>query len=229
MVPRDLDPGALASDAQGEVLMHQPKRRNRIMAEAPKSAVIAGLLALLLFAGGYAAGREQTPGGPYIGPLQQVAQPLPGDIGLVTPAQVVNADPDSYVMVDVRGRDAFDFAHAVGAISMPESEMVEVAPTLPADKTLVIYCTCPDDKTSLRAARTLVGVFHIPNVVVLHEGLIGFKDAGGALSSDASSSAIEHKGCGCGTNAEAFKLWAIDKATHPEAIEFAPERLTPFQ
>ena len=33
--------------------------------------------------------------------------------------------------------------------------MVQLASSLPTDRTLVLYCSCPDEKTSLRAARTL--------------------------------------------------------------------------
>jgi rhodanese-related sulfurtransferase len=191
------------------------KSRARLAGAAPRSVALAIVLAVVLFAGGYAAGRDTAPPVGYVGPLQKAAQPLPGGIGLVTAEQVIAADPDTYVLIDVRGRDAYDFAHAVGAISLPESEMVEMAPTLPTDKTLVLYCTCPDDKTSLRAGRTLTGVFHVPNVVVLTGGLIDLRAAGAAMSADVTDSAIEHQGCGCSSNAEAFKLWAINKAATP--------------
>lgn len=198
-------------------------RFGRMAGTVPRSIALAVLLAVVLFAGGYAAGRDSAPPAGYVGPLQKIAQPLPGDIGLVTAEQVVAADPDTYVLVDVRGRDAYDFAHAVGAISMPESEMVEMAAELPDDKTLVLYCTCPDDKTSLRAGRTLAGVFHVPNIVVLTGGLIDLRAAGGQMSADVTDSAIEHQGCGCSSNAEAFKLWAINKAATPTAEATAGE------
>jgi rhodanese-related sulfurtransferase len=200
---------------------------NRFTGRTPRAVVLAILLAVVLFAGGYAAGRDTASSTGYVGPLQRTAQPIAGDIGLVTAEQVIATDPRTYLLVDVRGRDAYDFAHATGAISMPESEMVDMAATLPADKTLVLYCTCPDDKTSLRAGRTLAGVFHVPNIVVLTGGLIDLRAAGGEMSADVTDSAIEHQGCGCSSNAEAFKLWAIGKAETAAAeppAEQAPQQ-----
>jgi rhodanese-related sulfurtransferase len=171
------------------------------------------LLVTLFFGGGFAAGQATSSwqrGGRF--DLERIATPAAGGIGLVTAEQVLAADPASYLLVDVRGRDAFDFAHAIGAISMPEADMTSQVASLPRDRTLVLYCTCPDDKTSLRAARTLVSVFHVDHVLVLTGGLLAYRHAGGALSSDATDSAIEHQGCGCNTNAPAFKLWAINQA-----------------
>ena len=135
---------------------------------------------------------------------------------MVTPEQVLSADPATYQLVDVRGRDAYDLSHASGALSMPESETVALMSTLPTDRTLVLYCSCPDEKTSLRSARTLAEVFHVPNLVVLKGGLDGYVAAGGAVSSVASDSGTEHQGCGCDTNAPAFKLWAGNLAAERE-------------
>jgi rhodanese-related sulfurtransferase len=137
---------------------------------------------------------------------------MPGGVGVVTPEQVLAIGADNYQLVDVRGHDAFAFAHAVGAISMPEADLDRMAPDLPRTRTLVLYCTCPDEKTSLRAARTLADIYHVPNVVALKGGMLAFRAAGGELSSDATDSAIEHQGCGCATDAPAFKLWATNLA-----------------
>jgi 3-mercaptopyruvate sulfurtransferase SseA len=99
---------------------------------------------------------------------------------------------------------------------MPESEMVGMVSQLPTDRTLVLYCTCPDEKTSLRAGRTLSGVFHIPNIVVLKGGLNAYAAAGGPVTSTTSDSGVEHEGCGCSSNAPAFKLWAGNLAEERE-------------
>jgi rhodanese-related sulfurtransferase len=132
-------------------------------------------------------------------------------VGIVTPEQVLAVDPQTVQLVDVRSREAYDVSHAIGAIAMPEAEMVQQASSLPADRTLVIYCSCPDEKTSLRAARTLAGVFHVAHVVVLKGGLDAYAAAGGVTTA-AADSAIEHQGCGCETNAPAYKLWAVNMA-----------------
>lgn len=193
--------------------MHVVRRYARLPRGPGRFAALGVLLVTLFFGGGFAAGQATSSwqrGGRF--DLERIATPAAGGIGLVTAEQVLAADPASYLLVDVRGRDAFDFAHAIGAISMPEADMTSQVASLPRDRTLVLYCTCPDDKTSLRAARTLVSVFHVDHVLVLTGGLLAFRHAGGVLSSDATDSAIEHQGCGCNTNAPAFKLWAINQA-----------------
>ncbi len=195
----------------------------RLPTRLPRSAVVA-LIVCLLFAGGFAVGKDaQSLLHPNRHLLERQAQPVAGGVGIVTAEQVIAADKDDYRLVDVRGHDAYEFAHAVGAISMPEAEMDRLVGSLPRDRTLVLYCTCPDEKTSLRAARTLAGVYHITNVVALKGGLLAYRSAGGKLSSDASDSAIEHQGCGCTVNSPAFKLWVMNN----EAKGAAP-RLSPF-
>jgi rhodanese-related sulfurtransferase len=192
---------------------HHAPRRSSFFARLPRSAGPALILALVLFVGGYAAGQEAQPASPPVSrPLERLAVPLAGGVGLVTPEQVLAADLDTVQLVDVRSREAYTFSHATGAIAMPEAEMVQQVSSLPSDRTLVFYCTCPDEKTSLRAARTLAGVFHLPNIVVLKGGLDAYTAAGGAVTSTVADSAIEHQGCGCSTNAPAYKLWAGNMA-----------------
>jgi rhodanese-related sulfurtransferase len=175
------------------------------------------VLVLLLVGGGYAAGqhvgRAATENRRL---LERIAVPVAGDVGLVTPEQVLMADADTAQLVDVRSREAYELAHATGAMAMPESEMVDLMATLPTDRTLVLYCSCPDDKTSLRAARTLTGVFHFSNIVVLTGGLDAYTAAGGPVTSTVNDSGVEHQGCGCDTNAPAFKLWAGNLAAERE-------------
>jgi rhodanese-related sulfurtransferase len=201
---------------------HHTPARPSFLARLPRSAGAALVLALLLFAGGYAAGQDAQPASSLAPrPLELVAVPLAGDVGIVTPEQLLAADPDTIQLVDVRSREAYEFSHATGAIAMPEAEIVQQASSLPADRTLVLYCTCPDEKTSLRAARTLAGVFHVDHIVVLKGGLDAYAAAGGAVTSAAADSAIEHQGCGCATNAPAYKLWAVNLAA--ERMEEAQE------
>lgn len=188
--------------------------RSSFLARLPRSAGAALIVALVLFAGGYAAGHEAQRAASLVShPLELVAEPLAGGVGLVTPEQVLAADMDTIQLIDVRSREAYDFSHASGAIAMPEAEMVQQVSSLPADRTLVLYCTCPDEKTSLRAARTLAGVFHVPHLVVLKGGLDAYGAAGGAITNADPDSAIEHQGCGCSSNAPAYKLWAVNMAT----------------
>lgn len=45
------------------------------------------------------------------------------------------------VLYDVRSAETYRGGHAVGAISFPEAELATLLNTLPADKSLLFYCT----------------------------------------------------------------------------------------
>jgi rhodanese-related sulfurtransferase len=208
-----------------EALMQRAVPRPKelsFITRVPPTAILA-VVVVVVFAGGLIAGRDaQGLLHPNRHILEKQAEPVAGGVGIVTAEQVVAAGRDNYELVDVRGRDAYDFAHAVGAIVMPESEIDKVAGTLPTDRTLVLYCTCPDEKTSLRAARTLAEVYHLDNLVVLKGGMLAYRSAGGKLSSDASDSAIEHQGCGCTVNSPAFKLWVMNNDARAALPNLSP-------
>ncbi len=188
-------------------------RRGQSTVRVPRTIWSALFLAAILFAGGYLAGQgaeRVMATDRYL--LERHAAPVPGGVGVVTPEQVLAVGTKNVHLVDVRSREAFGLSHATDALSMPESEMASMVSSLPTDRPLVLYCTCPDDKTSLRAARTLVGVFHVPHVLILTGGLHAFEAAGGAVTTAAADSGVEHQGCGCSTNAPAFKLWVVNEA-----------------
>lgn len=45
------------------------------------------------------------------------------------------------VLIDVRDKEAYDEAHAAGALSIPQSELAARLSELPRDKMLIFYCT----------------------------------------------------------------------------------------
>ena len=45
------------------------------------------------------------------------------------------------VIIDTRGKDAYDFEHAEGAISIPLAELEGRLAELPKDKLIAAYCT----------------------------------------------------------------------------------------
>ncbi len=45
------------------------------------------------------------------------------------------------VLVDVRGKGAYDAEHAKGAVSLPLSDVPSRASELPKDKLIITYCT----------------------------------------------------------------------------------------
>jgi rhodanese-related sulfurtransferase len=45
------------------------------------------------------------------------------------------------VLVDVRGKDAWDAGHAAGAIHVPEAQVLSRLKDLPKEKLIAFYCT----------------------------------------------------------------------------------------
>ena len=45
------------------------------------------------------------------------------------------------ILVDVRSKASYDRSHAVGAISLPEEEILTHLDELPRDKDIILYCT----------------------------------------------------------------------------------------
>ena len=51
------------------------------------------------------------------------------------------AEKGEVVIVDTRGKDAYDFEHAEGALSIPLGELESRLAELPKDKLIAAYCT----------------------------------------------------------------------------------------
>ena len=56
------------------------------------------------------------------------------------------------ILVDVRGKPAWDGGHIEGAIHIPISELRQRLGELPKDKLIAAYCTCHAEATSASAA-----------------------------------------------------------------------------
>lgn len=82
------------------------------------------------------------------------------------------------VLVDVRDLGSYVDAHIAGALSFPAGEIAGRAAELEAlDKTVITYCACPAEETSLAAASDLVAA-GFSDVVVLRGGIRAWADAG---------------------------------------------------
>jgi hypothetical protein len=51
------------------------------------------------------------------------------------------AEKGEVVIIDVRGKDAYDFEHAEGALSIPLGQLESRLAELPKDKLIAAYCT----------------------------------------------------------------------------------------
>ena len=64
------------------------------------------------------------------------------DVRRVTPDEVRELlKRNKTVIVDVRGKEAYNDGHIRGALSIPFSEIAERAKELPRDKMIVAYCS----------------------------------------------------------------------------------------
>jgi rhodanese-related sulfurtransferase len=65
----------------------------------------------------------------------------------------------------------------LGATRIPPRDVLQNPSLIPKDKDSVVYCTCPDDKTS-RAVMDRARAMHLLRVKFLKGGLAGWKAKG---------------------------------------------------
>lgn len=82
------------------------------------------------------------------------------------------------ILVDVRNRASWEQARAQGAVSLPYPEVAaRGSQVLVRGRIPVLYCTCPNESTSIAAARELERL-GAEEVVVLVGGLRAWANAG---------------------------------------------------
>ncbi|MCU1246650.1 MAG: transcriptional regulator, ArsR family [Acidobacteria bacterium] len=59
------------------------------------------------------------------------------------------------VFVDVRSRETYDLDHIRGAISIPNSQMINRFKELPPGKMAITYCACQEEHTAAMSVLTL--------------------------------------------------------------------------
>jgi len=85
------------------------------------------------------------------------------------------------VLLDVRAPRAYASGHIKGAVSIPIGDLPRRLPDLrPVTQPIVTYCRCPDEITSLTAARRLASQ-GIEGVRALEGGYDGWVAAGGPV------------------------------------------------
>jgi rhodanese-related sulfurtransferase len=110
--------------------------------------------------------------------LLATLQQEPAVVQHLQPAAVkALVDKGDAIVIDVRGSVPYELGHVTGAVWMPLGLLAQRAGELPQDKTIVTYCTCKAEETSLEAAKVLASM-GFPRVAVLVGGYPAWKEAG---------------------------------------------------
>jgi rhodanese-related sulfurtransferase len=85
------------------------------------------------------------------------------------------------VVIDVRSADAYKVSHIKGSLSLPLGE-IEAGnfKSLPRDKRIITYCSCPAENTSARAS-VLLEKAGFKNVGTLLGGTAAWEQSGGEM------------------------------------------------
>ncbi|UWF77779.1 MULTISPECIES: rhodanese-like domain-containing protein [Microbacterium] len=86
--------------------------------------------------------------------LAHVDARLAYEIDVVAAAEAVAAG--AAVLVDTRRRESWDHGHIAGALHLPQSALEERIPTLPRDRTLIVYGWGPGCNGGTATARVLL-------------------------------------------------------------------------
>lgn len=94
-------------------------------------------------------------------------------------------DGGKAIMVDVRGDVAFKQGHIKGAQSIALGDLVGKAGDLPKDKTIILYCSCPAEHSSVAAGQMLHNK-GLDNTAALVGGYPAWKQAGYPVEEEAA-------------------------------------------
>ena len=119
--------------------------------------------------------------------LPSPSQPVPShndaaSIPRVTVEELKKLVADKKVVViDVRGTDAYQLGHIKGSVNLPLDRIqAGEVKSLPKDKKLVTYCSCPAENSSSVAAEALSKA-GFKDLGVLLGGTIAWEKAGGEM------------------------------------------------
>lgn len=132
-----------------------------------RRTVLIVATALIVSAGAFAGGQREP--GALIGPQEAFEMVQAGE----------------GVLVDVRSEGAYVEAHLQSALSVPLQTVGQRAEWLDArGRTIILYCSCPAEETSLAAAAELIDR-DVTDVLVLKGGIREWAIAGLPLRSGA--------------------------------------------
>ncbi|MCW0235231.1 MAG: rhodanese-like domain-containing protein [Ferrovibrio sp.] len=96
-----------------------------------------------------------------------------------------------FVLLDVRGRNAYAQAHVPGALSLPQADITadRMARSWPADTLFVTYCAGPHCNGADKAALKLATLGYAVKIMI--GGMTGWADEGLAYAHGRESGSVE--------------------------------------
>jgi len=107
--------------------------------DSARKAVQLGYTKVNVFAAGYPAWKKAYGAAPAA--VQVKAGAEEGSIDLETFTKIINDDPQSIYLVDVRDPDEFAAGHFKTAVNIPVDQLENKIDSLPADKPIVFVCS----------------------------------------------------------------------------------------
>ena len=152
----------------------------RLSHKSAKKAIDLGYTNVKVYAAGYPAWKAAygagTAGSAKVAATNVKAGTEEGSIDTATFVKMVNKNPDSMMLIDVRDPDEFAAGHFKTAVNIPVDQLEDKIKTLPADKPIVFVCG-----TGARSGESYYMVQDVrpelKNVYYL-EGYLTFKDDG---------------------------------------------------
>jgi rhodanese-related sulfurtransferase len=95
------------------------------------------------------------------------------------------------LVFDVRRLDLLADPEIIGAKRIPPKDLLENPTLIPKEKDSVVYCTCPNDKTSRVISRRALAM-HFLRIKFLNGGLAGWKAKGYPARDTAFSARYSH-------------------------------------
>ncbi len=119
-------------------------------------------------------------------PTQDASQPV-DDIQRISIAEAkAQFESGKAVIIDVRGEPVYKLGHIRGSSQIPMNEIAAQASELPKDKTIILYCSCPAEHSSVAAAQILKAK-GIDNTAALVGGYPAWQAAGYPIEGSANS------------------------------------------
>jgi rhodanese-related sulfurtransferase len=92
--------------------------------------------------------------------------------------QWIESGEKSILIVDVQPKGAYNLGHIKGAINFPWAADLKSPGDLPRDKTLILYCDCPNEEDSQDAANQLNEKWGYSNIKLLERGWSNWRKMG---------------------------------------------------